>query len=91
MALAVNEYTGLKFTCDDAAGGSCLATGEEVIASLTFNTNALNMAQINYACFGQGMLLIGFLLVAYALLSLSQVGRHPASIQRRAAWPELLV
>jgi ABC-type multidrug transport system ATPase subunit len=82
QALAVNEYTGLTFTCDDAKGGSCLATGEMVIASLSFNSNAMNLAQINYACFGQGMLLIGFLGVAYILLSLSQVGQHKTDARR---------
>jgi hypothetical protein len=68
QALCINEYEGLVFNCDKAGGSACLKTGAEVIASLSFESHT-----VSYPVFGLGMLLIGFLLVAFNILDKSKL------------------
>lgn len=63
QALTINEYTGLHFNCD-TPDGACLKTGEQVLAYLSFSNHTTN-----YACFGLGMVLLGFLVWGYYNLS----------------------
>ena len=66
-AYSVNEYTGLKFDCDDVQDANgCLETGEEVLELLSFDklgveTPALILLGI----------LVTFHLIAYFCLSLN--------------------
>ena len=55
-----------------------------VLKSLAFDTNPMSIAQVNYACFGNGMLLIGFLLVAFLILSFSNQRFIPLGFQGSA-------
>lgn len=56
------------FNCEGAENTACLQTGEEVLVSLSFQSHT-----VSYPVFGQGMLIIGFLCVAFSVLSLSQL------------------
>jgi ABC-type multidrug transport system ATPase subunit/ABC-type multidrug transport system permease subunit len=60
QAVTINEYTGLKFTCD-TVGYACKTTGEEVLEALSFDGH-----KTSYGVFGLSMCLLGFL--AYTLL-----------------------
>ena len=55
-----------------------------MLKSLAFDTNPMSIAQINYSCFGNGMLLAGFLLVAFIILSLSNQRFVPLGFQGSA-------
>ena len=59
QALTINEYQGLHFTCD-TPGGACLSTGAQVLSYLSFANHT-----VSYACFGLGMVLLGFLAWGY--------------------------
>ena len=59
QALTINEYNGLHFECD-TPGGACLQTGDQVLEYLSFANHT-----VNYACFGLGMVLLGFLAWGY--------------------------
>ena len=56
------------FNCEGAGNTACLTTGAQVIESLSFQNHT-----VAYPVFGQGMLIIGFLLVAFYTLSASQL------------------
>jgi hypothetical protein len=65
-ALCVNEYQGLTFVCDGPAETACLTTGEQVLASLSFDHHT-----ILYPVSGLSMLFISYLLTAFIMLLLS--------------------
>lgn len=67
-ALCINEYEGLVFNCEGAGNTACLKTGEQVIESLTFENHT-----VSYPVFGMGMLIIGFVFVAFFILNSSQL------------------
>ena len=66
-ALCINEFSGLTFTCYDAAPGACKQTGEDVLLSLSFDEH-----KTNYPVFGMGMCLLGFLSLAYFMLYINK-------------------
>lgn len=70
-ALCINEFTGEHFTCKyDANGtpiGSCIKTGEQVLTALSFTDET-----INDACFGLGMVCLGFTVSALVFLHRSK-------------------
>jgi hypothetical protein len=66
QALCINEFKGLNFSCDAEDTQQCILTGEEVLSTMNFSGHSTS-----YACFGLGMVLIGFLCVAYVMLELS--------------------
>lgn len=65
-ALCVNEYQGLIFVCDGPAETACLTTGEQVLASLSFDHHT-----ILYPVSGLSMLFISYLVIAFIMLLLS--------------------
>jgi hypothetical protein len=44
--LAVNEFTGLKFSCDGPRRGPCTETGEEALERLSFHKSTVKHAAI---------------------------------------------
>ena len=72
QALCINEYKGLEFNCDGAGNTACLRTGAEVIQYLSFDKHT-----VSYPVFGLGMLMIGFLVVAFYVLSATQLTFMP--------------
>lgn len=72
QALCINEYKGLEFNCEGAGNTACLKTGAEVIRYLSFDKHT-----VSYPVFGMGMLLIGFLCVAFYVLSATQLTFMP--------------
>ena len=67
QALAINEFRGETFTCEGGPMGSCLKTGEQVLARLSFADET-----IHEACFGLGMVLLGFTISAIYFLDRSK-------------------
>ena len=64
--LAVNEFTGAVFSCDDVAeGGVCVETGEEVLDRLSFDMSVPRV----FMCLGIFFALEH--LAAYTILSLN--------------------
>lgn len=72
QALCINEYKGLEFNCDGAGNTACLRTGAEVLKTLSFDDHT-----VSYPVFGLGMLMIGFLVVAFYVLSATQLTFMP--------------
>jgi hypothetical protein len=72
QAYAINEYTGLKFSCAGAAPGACKTTGEQVLLLLSFDEHTTS-----YPLFGMGMVLLGFLGVAYFIIDNSRAKYTP--------------
>ena len=72
QAYAINEYTGLKFNCAGAAPGACLVDGEQVLFRLSFDGHTTS-----YPLFGMGMVLLGFLGVAYFIIDNSRAKYTP--------------
>jgi len=66
-ALCLNEFRGETFTCDGGPEGACLRTGEQVLERLSFGDDT-----INQACFGLGMVLLGFTASAIFFLDRSK-------------------
>mmetsp|Transcript_5074 Transcript_5074/g.5200 ORF Transcript_5074/g.5200 Transcript_5074/m.5200 type:complete len:307 (-) Transcript_5074:43-963(-) len=58
MALCVNEFTGLTFTCDGLADDSCIRTGEEMLDRLGFHYST-----------GESVLGLWILLIVYFAMS----------------------
>jgi len=68
MGLAVNEFEGTKFSCEDAeAGDGCITTGEEVLRNLSFNNGSTQKA-----CLGLLALIAGFHVLAYTVLRVNK-------------------
>lgn len=61
-ALAINEYEGLTFTCNQS-NSTCILTGEQELEILTFDGHSTA-----YPVFGLGMLLLGYLFLSYWFL-----------------------
>ena len=72
QAMCINEFAGLTFTCDSADTSQCILTGEEVLATLDFSGHTTA-----YPCFGLGMVLVGLMCLAFALLQLSTITYTP--------------
>lgn len=68
-ALCINEYTGLTFSCNDAATlASCITTGEQELSNLSFSNHTLS-----YPVFGLGMVMLGFFFGALLLLEFNEM------------------
>ena len=63
-ALCINEFDGLTFTCDNVGSANCIATGQQALGTLGFDSHS-----VSYPIFGLSMLLIGFLCLGYFFLS----------------------
>jgi hypothetical protein len=69
QALCINEYVGLEFSCEGGIKNSvCLQTGEQVLQTLAFDKHTTA-----YPVFGLAMVFLGFLFVAFFVLSTSQL------------------
>jgi len=62
-AFCINEFKDLKFDCYGAPPGACIKTGEQVLASLSFDG-----ATTGDAVMGLGLCGLGFLAFAYLVL-----------------------
>ena len=56
------------FNCDGTGNTACITTGAEALKSLTFDGHT-----VAYPVFGMGMLSIGFVIVAFFILSSTQL------------------
>lgn len=84
-SLAINEFTGATFDCTNGPANACEKTGEVVLSRLSFGGDT-----IEYACFGLGMLLLGFTFVALQILIRSKeeympLGHEGSSFKKRSA------
>lgn len=68
QALSINEFKGLRFSCDSADPTECILTGEEVLETLDFGNHTTA-----YPCFGLGMVLLGMVAIAFTNLQLSTI------------------
>ena len=75
-ALAINEFSGATFDCTNGPPTACERTGEQVIVRLSFGNDT-----IEGACFGLGMVLLGFTFMAYQFLRLSKESYMPLGHQ----------
>lgn len=66
QALLINEFTDTSFNCDGAPENACLQTGAEVLYKFSFDNNT-----VQDACFGLGMVLLGFTIGAIVSLYFS--------------------
>lgn len=71
-ALCINEFKGATFDCTNGPAQACEKTGEVVLARLSFGNDT-----VEYACFGLGMVLLGFTFAAYHILDRSKVSYLP--------------
>jgi len=86
QALSINEFSGETFNCIGSPDGACLKTGEQVLARLNFQNDT-----INEACFGLGMVLLGFTISAIFFLdrskasyiTLGHIGRKHANFDKK--------
>lgn len=72
MALAINEFKGLQFNCDNPDPSVCITTGEEVLASLDFDGQT-----VNDGLFGLFMLMIGFSVYSYVIMLVTKIKYTP--------------
>jgi len=83
-ALIINEFKGLKFTCEDIAViTACITTGDEEIKALAFEGHT-----VNYPVFGLAMCILGFLACALFFLHNSKLtflplGFHGAQFSKQ--------
>jgi len=68
MALAINEFKGENFVCDQGPGQPCIATGQEVLDNLSFGGYSLGEPIRNLF-----LLWLGFHLIALFLLRINRV------------------
>ena len=83
QALCINEFTDSTFNCKGALNeASCIKTGDAVLSRLSFGGKT-----VNDACFGLGMVLIGFTVSALVILDRNGIRYlrlgHIGSKQRR--------
>jgi len=68
MGLAVNEFEGTTFSCEDfEEGDGCITSGEEVLRNLSFNNGSTQKA-----CLGLLALIAGFHVLAYTVLRVNK-------------------
>ena len=68
MGLAVNEFEGTTFSCEDVEeGDGCITSGEEVLRNLSFNNGSTQKA-----CLGLLALIAGFHVLAYTVLRVNK-------------------
>jgi hypothetical protein len=85
-AFCINEFSGETYYCAPGTqADGCLSTGKEILQTLSFNGQT-----IGDAVFGLGMILIGFLVSAVAILELSQLTYMPLGYvgKTHAKFPE---
>lgn len=46
----INEFTGETFSCADSQTNQCLQTGQQVIESLSFQHQSVNISVLGLAC-----------------------------------------
>ena len=72
QALCINEFSGATFDCTNGPPLACERTGEMVLARLSFGGDS-----VEYACFGLGMVLLGFTFSAIYILERSKINYMP--------------
>jgi len=71
-ALCINEFQEMTFSCDNTPADQCITTGEEALATISFDGHTTN-----YAVFGLGMLWIVYLVGTYLLLVMNEMHYLP--------------
>lgn len=68
-ALCINEFKGETFECTHGPPGYCITSGDQVLENLTFGGGRT----ANNACFGLGMVMLGFTTSALFFLHRSKI------------------
>jgi hypothetical protein len=76
--LCINEFAGETFVCDTGTITSCITTGEQVLQSLAFDGHT-----VDYAMFGESMVMLGFLVLGYIFLVRSEPSYLPLDFKGR--------